>query len=95
MPFFPLSPIQVASQNFFLNQVPLSTLQSLSPETSRVVIGMDPTWSNGTLSAIGICTCVHTITQNFPKMIVVGVDEIEIGEYSGEFTEFYSQYPRR
>lgn len=74
-------PFETGALNFMMNTVPVNHAVFKQPTESLVVISIDPTWSTGTVSNIGVCTTVHTIRHGMPRMIVFGLDEIDISNH--------------
>lgn len=74
-------PFEVGASNFLLTNVPINHPLFSSPDESCVVIAVDPTWSTGTVSSIGICAAIHTSRLGMPRMIVFGLDEVDISDH--------------
>ncbi|AFJ20337.1 DNA packaging terminase subunit 1 [Cyprinid herpesvirus 1] len=74
-------PFETGALNFMLNTTQVNHAVFKQPLESLVVISVDPTWSTGTVSNIGVCTSVHTTHKGMPRMIIFGLDELDISNH--------------
>ncbi|QAU54919.1 DNA packaging terminase subunit 1 [Cyprinid herpesvirus 3] len=74
-------PFETGALNFMMNNIPVNHTVFKQSSESLVVISIDPTWSTGTVSNIGVCTSVHTVRNGMPRIIVFGLDELDISNH--------------
>lgn len=61
---------------------PRLTFKSPLMEKAVVVVAVDPTFSTGSTSCIGVCTAMHLVHKGMPQVVLLGVDAVNIANYA-------------
>lgn len=77
----PNDPFKDSMYKLLANKVPNECV-NLNDASAVAVISVDPTYSFGTTSCIGVCTAIHLQKEDYPSMIMIGGDTINIAQYS-------------